>query len=53
MVVGVIAQSLADDEGPLPRGGELVLAGCLLDQPEHQVSLTESKRLDLLVVVAV
>jgi hypothetical protein len=51
-VVGVIAQSFADDEGSLPRGGELVLAGCSLNQLKHQVSLAESKQLDLLAVVA-
>ena len=51
-VVGVIAQSLADDEGSLPRGGELVLAGCSLDGPEHQVSFPEGEGLDLLAVVA-
>ena len=36
-VVGVVAQDPADDEGSLPGGGELVLAGCPLDQPKHHV----------------
>ena len=30
-VVGVVAQDPTDNEGSLPRGGELVLAGCPLD----------------------
>ena len=51
-VVGVIAHDPTDDEGSLPRGGELVLAGCPLDQPEHHVPLAKSERADLLAVVA-
>ena len=51
-VVGVVARDPTDDEGPLPRGGELVLAGYPLDQPEHQVPLAESERADLPAVVA-
>ena len=49
---GVIAECLADDEGAFPRGRELVLAGCSLDQPEHKVALLEGSWLDLAVVVA-
>ena len=51
-VVGVVAECLADDEGAFPRGRELVLAGCSLDQPEHKVALLEGSWLDLAVVVA-
>ena len=50
-IVGVIAQGFADDERPFPRGRELVLAGCSLDQPEHKVSLLEGSCLDLPTVV--
>ena len=51
-VVGVVAECLADDKGAFPRGRELVLAGCSLDQPEHKVALLEGSWLDLAVVVA-
>ena len=51
-VVGVVAQCLANDEGAFPRGRELVLVGCSLDQPEHKVSLLEGSWLDLPTVVA-
>ena len=51
-VVGVVAQGFADDEGAFPRGRELVLAGCSLDQPEHKVSLLEGSWLDLSTVVS-
>ena len=51
-VVGVVAECLADDEGAFPRGRELVLAGCSLDQPEHKVSLLEGSWLDLPIVVS-
>ena len=51
-VVGVVAQGFADDERAFPRGRELVLAGCSLDQPEHKVSLLEGSWLDLPTVVA-
>ena len=37
-VVGVVAQHFADDERAFPRRRQLVLAGCLLDQPEHKVA---------------
>ena len=50
--VGVVSQHLADDEGAFPRGRELVLAGCSLDQPEHKIALLEGSRLDLPAVVA-
>ena len=40
-VVGVIAQGFADDERAFPRGKELELAGCSLDQSGHKVSLLE------------
>ena len=46
-VVGVVTQGHADDEGAFPRGRELVLAGCSLDQPEHKVALLEGSWLDL------
>ena len=51
-VEGVVAQGFNDDEGPFPRGRELVLAGCSLDQPEHNVSLLERSWLDLPAMVA-
>ena len=51
-VVGVVAQGLAEDEGAFPRGRELVLAGCSLDQPEHKIALLERSWLDLPAVVA-
>ena len=51
-VVGVVAQGFANDERAFPRGRELVLAGCSLDQPEHKVSLLEGSWLDLPTVVA-
>ena len=51
-VVGVVAECLANDEGAFPRGRELVLAGCSLDQPEHKITLLEGSWLDLPAVVA-
>ena len=36
----------------LSSGRELVLAGCSLDQPEHQIALLERSWPDLLTVVA-
>ena len=50
-VVGVIAQGFADDEGALPRGRGLVLAGYSLDQLEHKITLLEGSWLDLSAVV--
>ena len=40
-VVGVVTRHHADDEGAFPRCRELVVAGCSLDQPEHEVSFLE------------
>ena len=51
-VVGVVPQCLADDKGAFPRGRELVLADCSLDQPKHKVSLLEGSWLDLPTVLA-
>ena len=51
-VVEIVSQHLADDEGAFPRGRELVLAGCSLDQPEHKIAFLEGSWLDLPVVVA-
>ena len=50
-VVGVVAQGLADDEGAFPRGRELALVGCSLDQPEPKVTLLERSWIDLMTVV--
>ena len=48
----VISQRSADDKGAFPRGRELVLASCLLDQPEHKIALLEGSWPDLPTVVA-
>ena len=46
-----VVENLADDEGAFPRGSQLVLAGCPLDEPEHEVALAEREGFDLLAVV--
>ena len=51
-VVGIVAQYFADDERAFPRCRQLVLAGCLLYQPEHKVFLLEGSWLDLAIVVS-
>ena len=42
-VVRVVEQRPADDEGSLPRGGLLVPALGVLDQPEHEVTLRNKR----------
>ena len=45
-LVGVVARCPADDEGSLPWGGQLVVAGFVLDQPEHKIAFAEGNRAD-------
>ena len=47
----VVKHGFANDEGAFPWGGQLVLAGLLLDELEDEVSLVEREGLDLLDVV--
>ena len=45
------AEILPDNEGAFPGGGQLVLAGCPLDEPEYEVAFAEREGLDFLDVV--
>jgi hypothetical protein len=46
------ADNFDDDEGSLPRGGELVHAVGLLDAPEDEVTNVEGSFLNVAVVIA-
>jgi hypothetical protein len=51
-VVCPIAQHPADDEWPLPRGGQLVHTFGVLDQQEYKVSFVEFERMNFPAVIA-
>ena len=46
-----VTEGLADDERAFLGGGQLVLAGCSLDEPEYEVALADCEGLYLFVVV--